>query len=71
MENWVQYAPYIIIVVMFCANYKIFVTPDVLDAKLERYVLKETYNVTISEMKSDIADIKSKVDKIYDKLISG
>ena len=71
MENWVQYAPYIIIVVMFCANYKIFVTPDVLDAKLERYVLKETYNVTISEMKSDIADIKNKVDKIYDKLISG
>lgn len=56
---------------MFCANYKIFITPDVLDAKLERYVLKETYNVTISEMKSDIADIKSKVDKIYDKLISG
>lgn len=71
MENWVQYAPYIIIVIMFCANYKIFVTPDVLDAKLERYVLKETYNVTISEMKSDIADIKNKVDKIYDKLISG
>ena len=71
MENWVQYAPYIVIAVMFCANYKIFVTPDDLDTKLERYVLKETYNVTISEMKSDIADIKSKVDKIYDKLISG
>lgn len=71
MNEWLTYAPYIIIVVMFCANYKIFVTPESLEDKLEKYVLKETYNVAVAELKADIADIKTKVDKIYDKLISG
>lgn len=71
MDNWIQYAPYIIVIIAFCVSYRVFVTPKDLDEKLKDYVLKETYNVTTSEMKSDVSDIKSKVDKIYDKLISG
>lgn len=71
MDNWVQYAPYILMVIVFCVSYNIFVTPKELDKKLEKYVLKETYLVTTSEMKSDVSDIKTKVDKIYDKLIAG
>lgn len=71
MSEFVQYAPYVLIVIVFCVSYNIFITPKELSKILEKYVLKETYNVTISEMKADIADIKTKVDKIYDKLISG
>lgn len=65
----IQYAPYIIIAVMFCANYKIFVTPSALDEKLKDYVLKETYSVAYQEMKADIEEIKDKVNKMYDRLM--
>ena len=55
---------------MFCANYKIFVTPGDLDKKLEKYVLKETNDLAINQLKDDIADIKDKIDKIYDKVMN-
>jgi hypothetical protein len=71
VDNWVQYAPYILMAIVFCVSYNIFVTPKELGKILEKYVLKETYIVTQQEMKSDVSDIKIKVDKIYDKLISG
>lgn len=64
----IQYAPYVIIAVMFCANYKIFVTPSALDEKLHDYVLKETYNLAYSEMKADLKEMKEKIDKMYDKI---
>lgn len=74
MDNWQTYAPYIIIVIAFLTNYKIFVTPKDLDneleKRLEKYVLKETYNIAVNEIKSDIAEMKDKLDKIYDKLIN-
>ena len=74
MNNWETYAPYIIIIVAFLVNYKIFVTPKDLDneleKKLEKYVLKETYNVAVNEIKSDIAEMKEKLDRIYEKLIN-
>ena len=52
-ETLVQYAPYLIIVIAFLVQYKIFVTPSDLDKKLsdlktkienrlDKYVLKET-----------------------------
>lgn len=69
MSEILQYAPYIVMVIMFCCNYKIFVTPTALDEKLEKYVLKETYTVAYSEMKSDISEIKNKIDKMYDKIM--
>lgn len=74
MDNWQQYAPYLIIAIAFFTNYKIFVTPKDLDneleKRLEKYVLKETYNIAVNEIKSDIAEMKDKLDKIYDKLIN-
>ena len=57
-EEMIQYAPYIIIVIMFCANYKIFITPDALEKKLKDYVLKEAHDLTINAIKEDIAEIK-------------
>ena len=65
------YAPYILVAIAFLANYKIFVTPKDLDDKLKDYVLKETHNVAIDEMKADIIEMKTKLDKIYEKLIKG
>ena len=74
MDKWVEYAPYILIIIMFLTNYKVFVTPkdldNELDKRLEKYVLKETYNVAVNEIKQDIAEIKDKIDKMYDKLIN-
>ena len=75
MEHWQEYAPYLIIAISFFTSYKIFVTPKdlelELEKKLEKYVLKETYNVAVNEIKSDIAEMKDKLDRIYEKLISG
>ncbi len=63
------YAPYILVAIAFLANYKIFVTPKDLEEKLKEYVLKETYNVAIGEIKADIIEIKSMQTKIYEKLM--
>ncbi len=71
IEQLGTYAPYIIVAIMFFANYGIFVTPNKLDEKLKDYVLKETYNVAVTEMKSDIVEMKTKLDKIYEKLMNG
>ena len=68
-QQIIQYAPYIVIIIMFCANYKIFVTPSALDEKLKEYVLKETYSVAYQEMKTDIKEIKDKIDKMYEKFM--
>lgn len=75
IEQLEGYAPYVIIVIAFILNYKIFVTPkdleDELEKKLEKYVLKETYNVAVNEIKTDIIEIKAMQTKIYEKLING
>lgn len=69
IEEFGQYAPYILIVIAFVSNYKIFVTPKDLDEKLKDYVLKETYNVSITEIKNDVIEIKQTLAKIYEKLM--
>lgn len=69
MNNWEVYAPYVVCAIIFCANYKIFVTPDALDKKLKEYVLKETYTLAYTEMKNDIAEMKQKINKMYDKIM--
>ena len=69
IEELGQYAPYILIVIAFVSNYKIFVTPKDLDEKLKEYVLKETYNVSITEIKNDVIEIKQTLAKIYEKLM--
>lgn len=69
MSEILQYAPYILIMIMFCANYQIFVTPSKLEDKLKDYVLKETHDLAYAEMKSDISEMKNKIDKMYDKIM--
>lgn len=58
------YAPYILVVIAFCVSYKIFVTPAELEKKLKDYVLKESHNLIIGEIKEDISEIKKSVATI-------
>lgn len=74
-----EYAPLIIVVIGFIISYKVFVTPvdmekafNIFEQRMEnKFVLKETHNIAISEIKSDIQSINEKLDKIYDILIKG
>lgn len=82
-QTLIQYAPYIVIIIAFLVQYKIFVTPaefkealekkadiEIIESKLEKYVLKELFELAISQQKEDIADMKDKIDKIYDKIMN-
>lgn len=79
MDKFVEYAPIIIVVIGFIISYKVFVTPvdmekafNIFEHRMEnKFVLKETHNIAISEIKSDIQAINEKLDKIYDILIKG
>ena len=79
MDKWIEYAPILIVIFMFFLQYKIFVTPEQMtkefmsfESHLEKkFVQKETYSVAIAEIKSDIAEMKEKLDKIYEKLTQG
>lgn len=79
MDKFFEYAPLLLVVLMFFIQYKIFVTPNdmtkefmAFETHLEKkFVQKETYNVAITEIKDDIADMKETLNKIYDMLIKG
>lgn len=79
MDKFFEYAPLLLVVFMFFIQYKVFVTPEQMEKRFtsyeshleKKFVQKETYNVTVSEMKADIEDIKEKLDKIYEKLMQG
>ena len=79
MDKFIEYAPIIIVVIGFIISYKVFVTPvdmekafNIFEHRMEnKFVLKETHNIAISEIKSDIQAINEKLDKIYDILMKG
>ena len=58
MDKWIEYAPIIIVLLMFFLQYKVFVTPEQMEKKFtfyethleKKFVQKETYNVAISEI---------------------
>lgn len=79
MDKFIEYAPLLLVVVVFFWQYKVFVTPEQMEKRFtsyeghleKKFVLKETYNVAISELKDDMEEIKETVGKIYDILIKG
>ena len=79
MEKFIEYSPILIVVVVFFIQQKVFVTPVQMEKELsefehrleKKFVLKETHNLAISEMKADIEEIKDKINRIYDKLMAG
>lgn len=73
MEKFWEYAPLILVIIMFCINYKVFVNPVDLEKK-HREILNDTDNkyaskTTVDELKSQFHDMAEKIDKIYNILI--
>lgn len=73
MEKFWEYAPIILVLIMFCVNYKIFVNPVDLEKK-HREILndidkKYASKTTVDELKSQFHDMAVKIDKIYNILI--
>ena len=74
-NNWEVYAPYLVIFVIFATTYKIFVTPNQLNDKINELEdkIKKDYasKEIVDNIVTDVKDIKKKIDKIYDLLITG
>lgn len=73
MEKFWEYAPIILVIIMFCINYKVFVNPVDLEKK-HREILndidkKYASKTTVDELKSQFHDMAEKIDKIYNILI--
>lgn len=74
-QDIIQYAPWILVIFLFFKKNSLFVTPEMLQQEQQRlyekiekdFVRKEVHNLAISEFKSDLVDMKDKIDKIYDK----
>lgn len=72
-NNVEQYAPVILVVLIFLLQQRIVVTPEQLEKK-HREILKDaderfaTLN-QVKDLKDDVKDMKDKIDKIYDKVI--
>lgn len=79
MDKFVEYAPIIIVVLMFFVQQKIFVTPEQMSEKFgqfeqhleEKFVLQKAYDVAIEKLEAGYNSISEKLDKIYDILIKG
>ena len=73
MENFVYYSPVIVVVLVFLIQQRIVVTPEQLEIKHreilndieQKFVTKNSHE----DLKSQFADMKEKIDKIYDCLI--
>lgn len=73
MENLITYAPIIVVVLAFLIQEKIFVTPEQLERK-HREIIKDVERrfATIDsceDLRSQLSEMKDKIDKIYDCLI--
>ena len=73
MEKFFEYAPIILVIIMFCINYRVFVNPVDLEKKhreiLDDIDKKYATKTIVDELKSRIHDMADKVDKIYNILI--
>ena len=73
MEKFFEYAPLILVIIMFCINYKIFVNPVDLEKKhreiLDDVSRKYATQSIVNELKSQFHDMAEKIDKIYNILI--
>jgi len=73
MENFIEYSPIIIVVLIFFIQQKIFVTPEQLEKK-HREIIEEMEGkfvsiISFKDLKDQFSEVKDKIDKIYDLLI--
>ena len=73
MDNFIEYSPIIIVVLMFFVQQKIFVTPEQLEKKHREIIdeIEEKFVSVISfkDLKDQFSEVKEKIDKMYDLLI--
>ena len=74
-QTMIEYAPILIMVLIFLYQQRLVVTPEQLEKK-HREIIDECENkfATIQDhehIKETVSDIKDKVDAIYNKLIIG
>jgi hypothetical protein len=74
MENILHYSPVIIVVLVFLIQQRIIVTPEQLERK-HREILHDVEEKFVSihsfkDLKSQVGEIKEKIDKIYDCIIA-
>ena len=73
MEQFIYYAPVIVVVLVFLIHERIVVTPEQLEKK-HRELIKDvekryaTLN-SLEDLKEQFCDMKDKIDKIYDCLM--
>lgn len=73
MEQFIYYAPVIVVVLVFLIQERIVVTPEQLEKK-HRAIIKDvekryaTLN-SLEDLKEQFCDMKDKIDKIYDCLM--
>ena len=77
MDKFIEFSPWIIVILLFLWQNRIFVTPEQMEKRFtdfeqhieDKFVLQQTHDIAITEIKSDIQAINEKLDKIYDVLI--
>lgn len=74
MNEIFQYSPIVLIVIVFLLKQKIVVTPEQLERKhreiMELVESRFASNQSVFALKEQLLDMKNKVDKIYDHIIS-
>jgi len=73
MENLnlvIEYAPTVLVILMFLLHNKFFVTPEQLERR-HRDIIKEVENrfaplISMDELKQQFSEVKEKIDKIYE-----
>lgn len=74
MNELLQYSPIIIAIMIFFIQHKIFVTPEQLEKKHREIIESvESHFVSVhsfNDLKAQVVDMKDKIDKIYDCLIT-
>lgn len=78
MDNLIVYAPYIIMLIVFCIQYKIFMTPaDFQKEKAlfvqyisEHYVADKTYRENHKSLQEQVTQIHQDVSEVKTLLIS-
>ena len=72
-DNFLKYAPIIVVIMGFFLSYNVFVTPAGLEERLDRFNTKveQTYatKTDVNRQQKQMDDIVKKIDKIYDYII--
>lgn len=74
MDDLIEWAPVLVVVLVFLLQFNFFTTPSQL-MKMKNEILKEVEDrfLTLSafrEFKENVSDMKGKIDKMYDHIMS-